>query len=384
MGRAPANGKRSPPPSPPPGRCHFWLPKKRRHWANSSLASSQYCGNHLPESASGAGRRVPCPVDPSHTVLEENLEAHVGKCPLKKRVAALAAQPYYSKGINSGRAEAGSFITSAEKRAAVYRLTEDEFRGLLGKIRSVHAAAAVAMRESFMIADACDKWMGGQIDRKVPYQEKHVAQQASIVGNMEAFGLLRKGGAEVVCGENVAVSAQAVVEFGAGRGYLTQVLVDCYGIKSVFLVERRSYKLKADRSLRQNEDVTLEHLRIDNKSFLSELGITEEEFHAMTWFSSWAVDGDHSSPDSYVDVEDTSSEVREPEKPDPDMAGIERMIRSIPTGERASLGFMCKDIIDTGRLLWLRHKGLVADLVSYVPSNISPENRLLIAKCTSQ
>lgn len=89
----------------------------------------------------------------------------------------------------------------------------------------------------------------GRLDyRKVPYQEKHVAQQASIVGNMEAFGLLRKGGAEVVCGENVAVSAQAVVEFGAGRGYLTQVLVDCYGIKSVFLVERRSYKLKVSTS----------------------------------------------------------------------------------------------------------------------------------------
>jgi tRNA:m4X modification enzyme len=52
-------------------------------------------------------------------------------------------------------------------------------------------------------------------------------------------------------------------------------------------------------------------------------------------------------------------------------------------GERSSLGFMCKDIIDTGRLLWLRQKGLVADLVSYVPSNISPENRLLIAKCKS-
>lgn len=89
----------------------------------------------------------------------------------------------------------------------------------------------------------------GRLDyRKVPYQEKHVAQQASIVGNMEAFGLLQKGGTEVVCGEDVAVSAQAVVEFGAGRGYLTQVLVDCYGIKSVFLVERRSYKLKVSTS----------------------------------------------------------------------------------------------------------------------------------------
>lgn len=36
----------------------------------------------------------------------------------------------------------------------------------------------------------------------------------------------------------------AVVEFGAGRGYLTQMLADCYGVSKVFLVERRSYKLK--------------------------------------------------------------------------------------------------------------------------------------------
>jgi tRNA:m4X modification enzyme len=84
--------------------------------------------------------------------------------------------------------------------------------------------------------------------RKMPYQERHVAQQASIVGNMEAFGLLQKASHEVVDGENAAVSAQAVVEFGAGRGYLTQVLVDCYGIRNVFLVERRSYKLKVSNS----------------------------------------------------------------------------------------------------------------------------------------
>lgn len=98
-------------------------------------------------------------------MLEEKLEAHVGKCPLKKQVAALTAQPYYSKGINSGAGEAGCVVTSAEKRAAVYRLTEEEFRCLLGKIRSLHAAAAAAIRESYLITDACDKWMSGQVDR---------------------------------------------------------------------------------------------------------------------------------------------------------------------------------------------------------------------------
>ncbi|KAF0912343.1 hypothetical protein E2562_014011 [Oryza meyeriana var. granulata] len=170
MGRAPANREPSPPP-PPPGRCNFWLPNKRRHCANSPLPTSHYCGNHLPDSASDAGalsrRRVPCPVDPSHTVLEENLEAHVSKCPLKKQTAALAAQPFYSKGINSGGGEGGGGVTSAAKRAAVHKLTEDELHALIEKIKSVHATAAVAMRDSYLVADACDNWMRNQVDRCV-------------------------------------------------------------------------------------------------------------------------------------------------------------------------------------------------------------------------
>ncbi|EMS67688.1 tRNA guanosine-2'-O-methyltransferase TRM13 [Triticum urartu] len=305
-------------------------------------------------------------------------------------------------------------VTSAAKRASVHKLSEEEFWALVAKIRSAHAAAAVQMRESYIAPDACDKWMKGQVDRNVPYQEKHVVQQVSIVGNMETFGLLPRGGAEDATKEIALKNAPAVVEFGAGRGYLTQMLADCYGIKNIFLVERRSYKLKADRSLRQNEGVKLERLRIDiedlslrgvkalsgsqylaigkhlcgpatDKAFLSGLGIAEEEFHAMTWFSSWAVDGDHSSQDS-LESEDSSSEVirnRVTEKPDPEIVGVERIIRGIPGVERSALGFMCKDVIDTGRLLWLRSKGLDADLVSYVPSDVSPENHLLMAKCRS-
>lgn len=387
-------------------------------------------------------------------MFEENLEAHVGKCPFRKQADALAAQPYYSKGINSGGG-GGADVTSATKRALVHGLSEEEFWGLVAKIRSAHSKAAVEMREAYAATDACDRWMRGQVDRKVPYQEKHVAQQVSIVGNMETFGLLTRGGTGDVAEEVAAEDdAPAVVEFGAGRGYLTQLLADCYGIRNIFLVERRSYKLKADRSLRQNDGVTLKRLRIDiedfnlhgvealsgvqylaigkhlcgpatdmtimcclheqynyteekvhdkhrfrglalatcchhlcqwkhyaNKAFVSGLGITEEEFHAMTWFSSWAVDGDHSSRDSSLEAEDSPSEVRETEKPGPEITRTERLIRGIPGEERSALGFMCKDIIDTGRLLWLRHKGLEADLVSYVPSNVSPENRLLVAKC---
>lgn len=76
--------------------------------------------------------------------------------------------------------------------------------------------------------------------RKLPFQEKHVVQQASILGNLEEYGLL-KNSVETSQDDSLV---PAVVEFGAGRGYLTQMLADCYGTKRVFLVERKSYKLK--------------------------------------------------------------------------------------------------------------------------------------------
>lgn len=75
-------------------------------------------------------------------------------------------------------------------------------------------------------------------------------QQASILGNLEEFGVLKSCGDDAVSGP-VKLEASgddndvpAVVEFGAGRGYLTQVLADCYRIKKILLVERKSYKLK--------------------------------------------------------------------------------------------------------------------------------------------
>jgi tRNA:m4X modification enzyme len=85
--------------------------------------------------------------------------------------------------------------------------------------------------------------------RKLPFQEKHVMQQASILGNLEEIEVLKNAIGREQCDSEEAYEDEkngvpAVVEFGAGRGYLTQMLADCYGIKRVFLVERKSYKLK--------------------------------------------------------------------------------------------------------------------------------------------
>lgn len=115
-----------------------------------------------------------------------------------------------------------------------------------------------------------------------------------------------------------------------------------------------------------------------NKSFLLKWGITKEDFNAITWFCSWAVDADHSSDlcsaaDGGLHL-NTSTTAESG-----DNKGIEETLRNMQAVERAVLGFMCKEIIDIGRWLWLIEHGLDAQLVKYVPANISPENHLLVA-----
>ncbi|KAJ3669313.1 hypothetical protein LUZ60_011263 [Juncus effusus] len=446
------SGELAPPPLPESAnKCQFWLPNKRRYCANPPRPSSQFCGNHNPSSTIN---RVPCPIDSSHSVFQDSLDSHIKKCPLRKQIDALNAQPYYSKSINSGDSDEPT-VNSAEKRKSVLSLQISDFINLISIIKNIHSSVVLKFNDSFLVPESCENLLNGQIDRKIPYQEKHVVQQASILGNMELFGILqnqnKKAKKENKTEEKLGVEREsdnadvAVVEFGAGRGYLTQLLTDCYGINKVFLVERKSYRLKADRSLRQNESVNLERLRIDiedldlsgvdslngvsylatgkhlcgpatdltinccineknkkekkgqlkglaiatcchhlcqwkhyaNKEFLSDLGVKKEEFHAITWFSSWAIDGDHK--ENNLENEENLLETFEMKDQDCE-DGIEKIIKNMPSKERELIGFMCKEIIDTGRLLFLKLKGFDAKIVNYVSKNVSPENHLLIGK----
>lgn len=415
-------------------RCKFWLLKKKRFCAIPPLPNSEFCGNH---STRSDDRWIQCSIDPSHSVLESNLENHLRRCPLLKHKNSLSLQPFYQKGINGGDEEDDD-VSSESKRMAVHSITAPELFKLIEKIKSVHSSICNDIQDSYNVPEACRIWINRSIDWKIPFQEKHVIQQASILGNLEKLGALKSSSSSSSVGEQP--HSPAVVEFGAGRGYLTQMLADCFGVSKVFLIERKSYKLKADRSLRQKESLMLERLRIDiedlnlnaivslqgvpylaigkhlcgpatdmtlrccagdvsstcylrglsiatcchhlcqwkhyiNRGFFLSHGMSKDEFHAVTWFTSWAVDAaDHAS-----DLEESDTKMMEIEKA---LAAGEAddVLRNMCARERAVLGFMCKDIIDAGRLMWIRENGLEkSELVKYVPSNISPENHLLIA-----
>lgn len=52
------------------------------------------------------------------------------------------------------------------------------------------------------------------------------------------------------------------------------------------------------------------------------------------------------------------------------MKEVEKVIKDTQPGERASFGFICKEIIDIGRMSWLRDQGLDAQMVKYTSSDI--------------
>ncbi|CAA0393112.1 unnamed protein product [Arabidopsis thaliana] len=438
-------------------RCSFWLPKKKRSCANTRIESSMFCGNH---SQRLEGQWIPCPIDPSHSVLQENLEWHVKRCPLLKQTVELSGQRFYQKGINAGNDEeeekmgSCSLVTSEMKRNLLYSMSVSKFHQLIKKIEDVHGGICKDIEDSYLSPEACNIWFNKEIDRKLPFQEKHVLQQGSILGNLEEIGVLKRCNINVECCESDLEekddnTAPAVVEFGAGRGYLTQMLADCYGIKKVYLVERKSYKLKADRSLRQKESLVLERMRIDiedlnlnaveslhgvpyvavgkhlcgpatdlslrcclsrqdgespvlrglaiatcchhlsqwksyiNKEYILSLGISKDEFHTMTSFTSWAVDDDHGSKLPGVDdidlLDSNAKEEEEGEVRDASLISVEEVVKKMKPMERAVLGFKCKQIIDAGRMKWVKKHGLNSKLVKYIPASISPENTLLIA-----
>lgn len=81
--------------------------------------------------------------------------------------------------------------------------------------------------------------------------------------------------------------------------------------------------------------------------------------------------------DCSCSVNDSAKEEEEVE--DDSLSSMEEVVKRMKPMERAVLGFKCKQIIDAGRMKWVKQHGLDSKLFKYIPASISPENTLLVA-----
>eukprot|EP00071_Canis_lupus_P042845 XP_022276402.1 tRNA:m(4)X modification enzyme TRM13 homolog [Canis lupus familiaris] len=192
---------------PAEGRCSYYVEKKKRFCRMVVAAGRRFCGEHAGAAEEeNARKRILCPLDPKHTVYEDQLAKHLKKC------------------------------NSREKPKPANKLACHRF---------VDAGRRDSYLSVILFFYALNDPKNGDS------ATKHLKQQASILGNIEKLKLLGP--------------RRCFVEFGAGKGKLSHwvdiALKDAEKVHFI-LVEKVTTRFKVDGKHRKKNSV-FERLQID-------------------------------------------------------------------------------------------------------------------------
>ncbi|XP_059503796.1 tRNA:m(4)X modification enzyme TRM13 homolog [Stegostoma tigrinum] len=233
--------------APLPGRCGYFVEKKKRFCKMIVAKGKRLCGEHANTASDTEGdkqRRIPCPLDPKHTVNEDKLEKHLKKCNSREKPKPV----YYVKDINGGYADA---METSTQQVSICALSKQELEKLVKKLLTATSSLNSKLTDQTLSHEALQEALNDP--KNGDFAFKHLKQQASLAGNLERMGLL---------GSN-----RCFVEFGAGRGKLSHWIdLALQDAKNVYflLVERATTRFKVDGK-HKNRGSVFERLQVDIK-----------------------------------------------------------------------------------------------------------------------
>ncbi|NP_001085344.1 tRNA methyltransferase 13 homolog (S. cerevisiae) L homeolog [Xenopus laevis] len=240
--------------NPLPGRCSHFVQRKKRFCKMIVSEGKKFCGEHAQSGEEhDSRRRIPCPLDPKHTVYEDQLPKHLKKCNSREKPKPV----FYVQDVN-----AGCRITeSTNDLISLSSFSKDELLKLTEKLKQVTSGLDPPSADKklchWSLLEALNDPANGDT------ASKHLKQQASILGHLDSLGLL--GG------------SRCFVEFGAGRGKLSHwVDIATQGAENIhfLLVERASTRFKVDGKQRSSVferlQIDIQHLCLDRVPSLSQ------------------------------------------------------------------------------------------------------------------
>ncbi|XP_077572416.1 tRNA:m(4)X modification enzyme TRM13 homolog [Stigmatopora nigra] len=398
------------------GKCAFLVEKKKRFCKMLAARGHRYCGEHADKEEGGTGRTL-CPLDPKHTVDPDKMDKHLKKCNARQK----AKPAYYVEDVNAGPEEEND---PSSDQGSLCERSHEQLRRLLDKLDVACTALPEEPEERFLSHDLFREELDNP--KNGASARKHLVQQASLLGHMEALDLLGSG--------------RCYVEFGAGRGKLShwigRALKSAHASErpQMLLVERSAARFKADG---KSQDADLVRLRIDirhldlsrvealkrrpplvavgkhlcgaatdlalrcllpttaesppvlglavalcchhrcewrhyvGRRFFSELGLGAADFADLCRMSSWATCGRR------LDQDHQDQDHQEQDHPTQTAPSF------LSAAERERIGRRCKLLIDAGRLDFLRGRGFGGRLTRYVDAAATLENVLLTATPTA-
>ena len=205
--------------------CQLWLPKKKRfcHFP-PHREDAEFCSHHVPNDAPDAKRqRVPCPIDPKHTVYANDLEKHVKKCPALRYVADDKA--YFQKDINVD----ADIVEGTSKCGQLQGLSAIQFKRLVTVVEALYEKHIEGTISTEVL---CPDWGIQFYEDEDVEKAKHVSQQSSIAGHLARIKLL--------------ATSLTYMEFGAGKGglsfFISKVVKGCDNV----LIDRKNFRRKLD------------------------------------------------------------------------------------------------------------------------------------------
>ncbi|KAF1385192.1 hypothetical protein PFLUV_G00105170 [Perca fluviatilis] len=427
--------------APLPGRCGFFVEKKKRFCKMIVARGKVFCGEHATQEEGGSSRRIACPLDPKHTVSEDQLDKHLKKCNSREK----------------------------PKPVSLCERSRSELQSLLDKLKTAVSGLRCEVEDSVLSHPVLQEELNNP--KNGDSAHKHLRQQSSILGHLEALGLLGRG--------------RCFVEFGAGRGKLshwihealktpkTQETSENQEDLQILLVERCSTRFKVDGK-HQDAGVEFERLQVDiqhldlskvpllrqkklplvgvgkhlcgaatdlalrclmetpgpreqtepppkrlrtserepdpdpdpdpaggpgpvlgvavalcchhrcewrhyvGRSFFLQRGLGAKEFSAFCRMSSWATCGLRpANQDAPPQGQEPTNQRGEEEHEPAEEA--DAVIGFLTAAEREHVGRLCKRLIDGGRLDFLETHGFTSTLTRYASSQLTLENILLTA-----
>ncbi|GEQ70464.1 hypothetical protein JCM33374_g4141 [Metschnikowia sp. JCM 33374] len=199
-----------------PNQCEYFLERKNRRCAMQRKKGQHFCSEHSvfesnpkengsiepnPKEA-----RIPCPLDPKHSVKLRDLEMHLKKCNARP---VEIHQPWYAKDIN---AQLNGTIKKETKKKLNEKesLSSDEEVDVLKRLFAVledYNRKVDPLEKKVQIHEGLDNWSLKKENKK------HVAQQSSLIAAMKEANLLS--------------SETFYVEFGCGKAELSRMVNAC-------------------------------------------------------------------------------------------------------------------------------------------------------------
>uniref|UniRef100_A0A674K0L9 tRNA:m(4)X modification enzyme TRM13 n=1 Tax=Terrapene triunguis TaxID=2587831 RepID=A0A674K0L9_9SAUR len=240
---------------PVPGRCGYFVERKKRFCKMIPAQGRLFCGEHGHQEEENDRKRIPCPLDPKHTVYEDQLQKHLKKCNSREK----PKPAYFVQDINAGLKDATEILDEQVSPFLCYFKEQIDKKG-----GEPFCFLYFFFPDQMLSHQALQEALNDPKNGESAF--KHLKQQASILGNMEKLHLLGPG--------------RCFIEFGAGRGKLSHwvdiALQDAENVHFL-LVERATTRFKVDGKHRKR-DYIFERLQVDIQHLcLNKVPILEKE-----------------------------------------------------------------------------------------------------------